>query len=189
MSGGSMNYLYLREPGQLFEAENQKALEDAEAVLQRLGYKDISKDVRRLLEYVRSAENCISVLHENLSDVLHAVEWYESSDYGLDNTKKVLEEYRTGKAALREFMAAPATAPTLEPATPEIPAPAPSPAPQIQEHSVLRQTCGTCRWNMLASGTCRIVGYVCGQCKVTGCKCRDCDGLDKWEPIERHAQE
>ena len=186
MSGGSMNYVYLREPGQLFEGENQEALESAEQVLQAMGYKDIAKDVRRLLEYVRSAENCISVLQENLRDVLHAVEWYESADYGLDTTKKVLEEYRTGKAALYAFIEN--AAKETKPAEPNAPAPVPDPAPapdpakQPPEPSPLRKSCGTCKWSKISMGSCSIVGYVCGECKVTGCQCRDCDGLDGWEP-------
>ena len=95
MSGGSLNYLYCKEPQELFN--EIESLTEAEATLLRDGYKDIARDVRRLIEYVQSAENRIGVLHEQLTDVFHAVEWYYSGDYGRDTYKNVLETYRRGR--------------------------------------------------------------------------------------------
>lgn len=95
MSGGSLNYLCYKEPAQLFDH-----LEDLEQVEQHLlafGYKDIARDVRRLMEYIQSAENRITVLADQLENVFHAVEWYISADYGKDTLLKELEEYRDGK--------------------------------------------------------------------------------------------
>ena len=95
MSVGSLNYLYLREPGELFDMIPD--LESTETLLLQRGYDDIAKDVRRLIEYVRSAENRISVLQGQLKDVLHAVEWYLSGDYGDASLARDLEAYRNGK--------------------------------------------------------------------------------------------
>lgn len=92
MSGGSLGYVCYCQTNELFNRIGD--LEEAEAYLLSNGYNDIAKDVRRLIEYLFSAENRISVLHEQLSNVLHAIEWHISADYGEDTAKKVLEEYR-----------------------------------------------------------------------------------------------
>lgn len=97
MSGGSFGYLYCKEVEDLFGCSSLENMEEMEAYLLRFGYKDIAKDVRRLIEYIQSAENRISVLHEQLADVFHAVEWYVSGDYGRDTMLKALERYRTGQ--------------------------------------------------------------------------------------------
>jgi hypothetical protein len=92
MSGGSLNYLCFSEPNDLINKIDD--MEEVEAELFNRGYKDIAKDVRRLIEYVLSAHNRISVLQENLNDVFHAVEWYRSADIGEDSLLKAFEEYR-----------------------------------------------------------------------------------------------
>lgn len=94
MSGGSLNYLYIKEDEHLFETQTVDDLETAAAVLVSKGYMDIAKDVLRLAEYIKSANIRVSVLHEQLSDVLHAVEWRLSCDYGDDNLRKHLDAYR-----------------------------------------------------------------------------------------------
>lgn len=97
MSGGSLNYLYCRETHELFEDNQVADLETAAAVLVQAGYMDIAKDVLRLAEYIKSANIRVSVLHEQLSDVLHAVEWYMSADYGQGTMCKHLDAYRAGR--------------------------------------------------------------------------------------------
>ena len=99
MSGGSLNYLFCNEPEQLFEAGRVEDLETAAAVLMSDGYKDIAMDVLRLAEYIKSAQIRVSVLHEQLQDVLHAVEWYMSADYGKATMRKHLDAYRAGRTA------------------------------------------------------------------------------------------
>lgn len=95
MSGGSLNYLYCKEPEDLFNYRNE--LEEAEEHLLRHGHKDVAMDVRRLIEYLNSAYNRISVLHENLIEVLKAVEWHLSADSGADAVARAVETYRRGK--------------------------------------------------------------------------------------------
>ena len=96
MSGGSLNYLYCREPAELFE--NIENIEEAEQELLRRGYTDIARDVRRLIEYIQTAENRIGVLSDQLRDVLKAVEWNLSGDYGDKTLETVLEKYRKGES-------------------------------------------------------------------------------------------
>lgn len=94
MSGGSLSYLYLKEPGDLFN--HVEDLETVEQELLQRGYTDIARDVRRLIEYILTAENRISVLADSLRDVFHAVEWCCSGDYGESSLRKHLENYRNG---------------------------------------------------------------------------------------------
>ena len=95
MSGGSFNYLcYAETPDILCRTSDMEAIE---SVLIKIGYTDIAKDVRRLIEYCLSAENRISVLSEQLNEVFHDVEWYSSADIGEVTLIEGLEKYRNKK--------------------------------------------------------------------------------------------
>lgn len=95
MSGGSLAYLCNRDPGELFNYIRE--LEEVEQELLTRDAQDIARDVRRLIEYIKSAEVRIGVLSEQLNDIFHAVEWRLSADYGEDDLRKSIEKYRTGK--------------------------------------------------------------------------------------------
>ena len=95
MSGGSLNYLCYKEPEELFHYVRE--LEEVEAEMLRQDAQDIARDVRRLIEYIKSAETRICVLSEQLNDIFHAVEWYHSADYGEQTLREHIEQYRTGK--------------------------------------------------------------------------------------------
>ena len=96
MSGGSFNYLFCKEPEQLFDASVIADLSDMEDILLTNNYTDVARDVRRLIEYIKSARNRVDVLQAQLKPVLKAVEWYESADIGDTDLAKAIEEYRTG---------------------------------------------------------------------------------------------
>ena len=96
MSGGSHNYLYRAEADELLRYERIADLEEMEQFLIVEGYTDIAKDVRRLIEYCKTAEIRISVLFEQLEEVFHDIEWYDSSDIGRESLLKTLEKYRKG---------------------------------------------------------------------------------------------
>lgn len=98
MSGGSLNYLCYKEPADLFNHVGD--LQEVEEFLLARGAKDIATDVRRLIEYILSAEVRIGVLSEQLTDVFHAVEWHISADIGDDSLAKTLEEYRRAGGGL-----------------------------------------------------------------------------------------
>lgn len=97
MSGGSYGYLCYKETQDLFSSSCIDNMAEMEQYLLAAGYKDIAKDVRRLIEYIKIAENRISVLHEDLAGVFHAIEWYASGDWGKDQMHKALENYRNGQ--------------------------------------------------------------------------------------------
>ena len=96
MSGGSFNYLFCREWYELFETYNISELEDMETELIKLGYDDVAKDFRRLIEYIKSARNRVDVLAEMLKPIMHDIEWYCSCDIGEDTLAKTIEKYRKG---------------------------------------------------------------------------------------------
>ncbi len=96
MSGGSLNYLYSKTAmGEI--AENVDDIEQVECEMLKRGYKDIAMDARRLIEYIRSAENRIECLAEKLGPVFKAVEWYYSADSGEERIDDAVERYRKAK--------------------------------------------------------------------------------------------
>ena len=92
MSGGSLNYLYCKDPCELYDHISD--LEQAENYLLSEGYMDVARDVRRLIEYVITSRNRIDVLQENLKEVFKSIEWYQSADSGKDRVERAVEEYR-----------------------------------------------------------------------------------------------
>ncbi len=50
MSGGSYGYLYCKECNELFAYHNIRTLEEMESRFLELGYEDVSKDLRRLID-------------------------------------------------------------------------------------------------------------------------------------------
>lgn len=94
MSGGSLNYIYCKEIEDLFSGSAVSDLESAEDILLRKNHIDAARDVRRLIEYIKSARNCVGVLHAQLAPVLKAVEWYDCADIGADDLAKKIEAYR-----------------------------------------------------------------------------------------------
>lgn len=99
MSGGSFNYLCCKDVPDVFNYVRD--LEEMEQFLISDGHIDIAKDVRRLIEYVRSAEIRIGVLLESLNKVFHDIEWYVSADIGKERLLKTLEDYRNGKTEVK----------------------------------------------------------------------------------------
>lgn len=97
MSGGSLCYLYCKEPEDLFDESTIYYLEKAEQYLLKNDAADVAKDVRRLIEYVLSARNRIEVMQENLREVFKAIEWYDSGDSGKDRVNRAIAAYRGEK--------------------------------------------------------------------------------------------
>ena len=93
LRGGSHNYLCYAEMPDIIGRTAD--MEEMEEDLIELGYTDIAKDVRRLIEYCKSAQIRVGVLFEQLEDVFHDVEWYHSADIGKETLIKRLEAYRT----------------------------------------------------------------------------------------------
>ena len=94
MSGGSYDYLYCKEPHELFAYHGVKTLEEMESRFLELGHEDVAKDFRRLIEYIKSANNRVEVLGGQLNEMMHDIEWYDSGDIGAEELAKRVEKYR-----------------------------------------------------------------------------------------------
>ena len=102
MSGGSYDYLYCKETEAFFKLDNINYLSDMADMLLKEGYEDVSRDVVRLIEYIKSAWFRVDVLREQLSDVMRSVEWFDSGDFGRDTLREHIEMYRLDKEDLKE---------------------------------------------------------------------------------------
>ena len=94
MSGGSYDYLYCKEPEEIFA--NAAYIEDMAETLIKLGHLDVARDMTRLSEYIRSAYNRIDVLSQQLKPIMKAVEYYEDCDMSAETLGEEVEKYRSG---------------------------------------------------------------------------------------------
>ena len=92
MSGGSYNYLCYEDG---FEIHNKRQeLNEMRDRLTELGYLDAAKETESILLMLDSFEVRIQARIDRLKDVWHAVEWYDSCDYGKDSVDESIEKYR-----------------------------------------------------------------------------------------------
>jgi len=95
MSGGAYEYLYVWA-GDLDELIKRRG--DLEAMSERLSglpyAKDAALETERLLAMIQRFEIQVRARGEALKDVWHAVEWWDSADYGEDQVKEALARYR-----------------------------------------------------------------------------------------------
>ena len=93
MSGGSYEYLFVKDVDQLLNAESLiKAMFER---LAGLGYaEDAAKETFDLLLTLRQFRVRIEVMQGRLSEVWRAIEWWDSGDSGEDGFKEALDSYR-----------------------------------------------------------------------------------------------
>lgn len=94
MSGGSHNYLYCKEPSDLFSWSGIETLNNMATSMIEHGAIDIAKDTLRLKNYIEQSLTRVEAMQELLSKVFKAVEWCDSADIGEESLQKVFEEYR-----------------------------------------------------------------------------------------------
>lgn len=94
MSGGHYNYIQNKEPSELFNEVSE--IEDMSEDALRFGYEDISKDLRRLTEYIKSSLIRVEVLSEQLHEVMKGLDYYQSCDIGKSSLDEIIEKYRKG---------------------------------------------------------------------------------------------
>lgn len=95
MSGGSFDYLYLKEVAEL--PSRATDVEHMAQVLVELGAHDAAAETLDLLAIVRYALVRAAVHTRRLSDVWHAVEWWKSGDYSKEQALEAIEKYRKGR--------------------------------------------------------------------------------------------
>jgi len=95
MSGGAYEYLYVWA-GDLEELIKRRVV--LEAMSERLSglpyAKDAALETERLLSMIQRFEIQVRARGEALTDVWHAVEWWDSADYSEDQVKEALARYR-----------------------------------------------------------------------------------------------
>lgn len=95
MSGGSYNYLCYQDwPEIVNKTPDMSEMVDR---LISLGYKDAAKETESIILILENIQTRIEARLERLQPVWKAVEWYDSSDYGLDSVKEAIKEYREEK--------------------------------------------------------------------------------------------
>lgn len=95
MSGGSFGYLYTSDPTEM--PSRVRTVRDMAEALMRSGIPRAKGAATELNEYADMLEATtaeISRLHHRLADVMHAVEWWYSSDWGKDQVAEALAEAR-----------------------------------------------------------------------------------------------
>lgn len=94
MSGGSFNYLcHTWDLDTLMDKRGD--LEEMASELAGLGYaQDAARETEELVVLLRQWEVRATVRIERLREVWKAVEWWRSCDYGEDQVREALAEYR-----------------------------------------------------------------------------------------------
>jgi len=94
MSGGSYNYLFTAQD--LEDLHNRRFdLEEMATRLAGLGYaQDAARETEELLLLFRQWEVRAEARMRRLSDVWHAVEWWDSNDSSEDRVHEALAKYR-----------------------------------------------------------------------------------------------
>lgn len=98
MSGGSYNYLFQAEAGELFEFGRRDRLADMRDRLTGLGYPDVAARVAAIIAAMGDYERQVDALMSPVKDVMQAVEWLDSNDYEEDQVREAVVEYRDAVA-------------------------------------------------------------------------------------------
>lgn len=93
MSGGSYDYLFTKEPDDLFAYSGE--LERMAERLSGLDYAaDAAADAYDLLAILRTQTVRVEAAQRRLAGVFQAIEWWDSGDSGEDHVREALAEYR-----------------------------------------------------------------------------------------------
>lgn len=92
MSGGSYNYLCYKSADSLLE--QQEELRGMQNRLSQLGLVEAAKETGKVLKTLEEALKAVEKLADNLHGVWHAVEWYDSGDWGKDDLNRIASQYK-----------------------------------------------------------------------------------------------
>lgn len=91
MSGGAFNYLYCDDTEDFFKRADD--LEEMKEILEKHGYKNISKDVTSLISYIKDSIRFVDEKCEELRPIFKAIEYFESGDIGKEEMYSVFDVY------------------------------------------------------------------------------------------------
>lgn len=95
MSGGSYNYVSCKETDELLSGHYNEDLEEMAKALWKLGYADDAAiETDSLIRTIQQCYDRIESCKNRLSNVWHALEWWESGDSSETELIKSLFEYR-----------------------------------------------------------------------------------------------
>ncbi|HDX9614512.1 TPA: hypothetical protein ROY01_005706 [Bacillus toyonensis] len=97
MSGGSYNYLCFEDEEQLFEQGTLNDLKNIENRLNELGYTKIAEKVSDMSQIIKESLEQVTTMKEELNDILKAVEWHDSLDYGIEEVEEAINRYENPK--------------------------------------------------------------------------------------------
>lgn len=90
MSGGSWDYMYGWTDAQFIERRSE--VQAMAARLSKGGYLDAARTMEEFFVTLNYAAVLIEARANALRDLMHAVEWRDSNDYGEEQLKKVAEQ-------------------------------------------------------------------------------------------------
>ncbi len=92
MSGGSYEYLCYKDASEIMGGAGQ--LEAMRDRLIELGHHDAAKETESIILMREALGIRIQARLDRLQPVWHAVEWYDSGDWGKDDVEREVEKYR-----------------------------------------------------------------------------------------------
>lgn len=93
MSGGSFNYLCNQfEPEKLFEYDGE--LSRMAGLLTTLEHADAAGETEDVIAEIAAFRRRVTRRMNRLRDVWHAVEWWQSCDWGVDQVTDAVKTYR-----------------------------------------------------------------------------------------------
>ena len=93
MSGGSYNYMYFKVEDDPLNVD-QRDLETMAERLAEMGYHDAARETYECLLDIRATRARFEARAKRMADVWHAVEWFDSGDYGREQVTESIEKYR-----------------------------------------------------------------------------------------------
>lgn len=92
MSGGSYNYLCYKDSNEIHNSRSD--IESMRDRLIQLGHLDAAKETESILLTLDAFYVKMQARIDRLNEVWHAVEWYDSGDYGATSVDEAIEKYR-----------------------------------------------------------------------------------------------
>ena len=93
MSGGSFEYLYMRDPGEVMNGYEGELASMREALVEA-GCEDAALATEQARLVLRHAYIQYEAARQALEGVWHAMEWWKSCDYGENQFREAVDKWR-----------------------------------------------------------------------------------------------
>jgi hypothetical protein len=93
VSGGSFNYLFIKDADEVFAnpTELRRMVQELTVFPEAA---DVAADAANALAVVDYQTARLQTHLDRLKDVFHAIEWWQSGDWSEDDVRKAIAEYR-----------------------------------------------------------------------------------------------